>query len=52
MTDDLRDLVVGIYDTIADASRWPKVLDRISKGLDARGCIIFEMNGSKSTKSP
>ena len=45
MTDDLRDLVVGIYDTIADASRWPKVLDRISKGLDARGCIIFEMNG-------
>ena len=45
MTDDLRDLVVDIYDTIADPARWAGVLDRVSEGLGARGCIIFEMNG-------
>ena len=45
MADDLRDLVVDIYDTIADPARWSGVLDQVSKGLGARGCIIFEMNG-------
>ena len=45
MADDLRDLVVDIYDTIADPARWSGVLDRVSDGLGARGCIIFEMQG-------
>ncbi len=43
MDDDIRQTVLGIYDTVADQSIWPSVLDRVAERLDARGCLIFEL---------
>lgn len=43
MTDQVRDLVLDIYDTVADTSLWPGVLDKFSESVDARGCIVFEL---------
>ena len=43
MDHDIRQAVLGIYDTVADQSIWPSVLDRLADQLNARGCLIFEM---------
>lgn len=43
MTEPLRDLVLDIYDTIADPSGWSKVLDRLADKVSARGIILFEL---------
>ena len=37
------ELVTGIYDTIADVSLWPDVLDRIANRAGARGAMLFEI---------
>lgn len=42
MTDDVRDFVLKIYDTVADQTLWPSVLDEFAKSIDAYGCIVFE----------
>lgn len=46
MTDQHRGLILSIYDTVADYSRWPQVLDRVAEAVGARGCIVFEMEGT------
>ncbi len=46
MGEDVRDFVFEIYDTVADASRWPTVLDKFADLAGARGCIVFEWEGS------
>ena len=43
MTEPLRDLVLDIYDTIANPAGWPKVLDRLAEKVNARGIILFEL---------
>lgn len=45
MNGDAKDLVLDIYDTVVDQSRWPGVLDRIADTINARGCIVFELRG-------
>ena len=40
--NEARDFVLEIYDTVADQSRWPGVLEKFSDKVGARGCIIFE----------
>lgn len=42
MSDLIRKLVLEVYDTVADASRWAPTLDRIADMINARGCIVFE----------
>lgn len=39
---DFSSVVLDIYETVSEPSTWPKVLDRISERLNARGCIVFE----------
>ncbi len=45
MSDQIRDLVLEIYDTVADPALWPGALDKFSEMIGARGCIVFEMRG-------
>ncbi|MCG6904778.1 MAG: helix-turn-helix transcriptional regulator [Rhodobacter sp.] len=45
MNNDIRDTVLGIYDTVADPSLWTGVLDRFAAQLNAKGCIVFEWQG-------
>ena len=40
-----RDFVLDIYDTVADSSLWPDVLDRFADMVGAKGCIVFEWQG-------
>lgn len=42
MSDQIREIVLNIYDTVADQSLWPSVLDRVAEQINAEGCIIFE----------
>ena len=37
-----RELILGVYDTVADPSLWPDVLSRFAENLNAAGCIVFE----------
>ncbi len=41
-SDEFRDLVLDIYQTVADPGDWQKVFDQIAQRVDARGCILFE----------
>lgn len=34
-----------IYGTVADPQLWPSVLDKFADMVDARGCIVFELEG-------
>ncbi len=56
MSENDQALVLDIYDTIIDPGRWPAVLDKVAKALDARGCIMFEMetlaDGSRRLSCP
>ena len=45
MSDDMRDLILDVYDTVADPSRWQGVLDKFAASLDAKGFVIFELHG-------
>ncbi len=45
MQQRVQETVSQIYDTIADVSLWPAVLDRIADETGARGCIVFEWQG-------
>ncbi|MEM9059574.1 MAG: helix-turn-helix transcriptional regulator [Pseudomonadota bacterium] len=45
MSDEMRDLVLDVYDTVADPSLWQGVLDRFAAVLDAKGFVIFELHG-------
>lgn len=42
MTNQLQELVLRIYDTVADEKVWPIVLDQLVHRLGAQGCILFE----------
>ncbi len=42
MDDGHRELVLEIYDTVADQTLWPGVLSKLAEKIDARGCIVFE----------
>ncbi|MEM6938773.1 MAG: LuxR C-terminal-related transcriptional regulator [Pseudomonadota bacterium] len=46
MSDAVQDMILRIYDTIADQSLWPDVLSDISRDIDAFGCIVFEWTGT------
>ena len=43
MNEPIRDLVLEIYDTVTDPTRWGAVLDRVSAKVGARGVIIFDL---------
>ena len=43
MNEPIRDLVLEIYDTVTDPSRWGAVLDRVADKVDARGVILFDL---------
>ena len=41
----MRDLILDVYDTVADPSLWQGVLDKFADALDAKGFVIFELHG-------
>ena len=43
MFPDPHETILRIYDTTADHSVWGEVLDRIADQMNARGCLIFEI---------
>ncbi|MEM6310929.1 MAG: helix-turn-helix transcriptional regulator [Pseudomonadota bacterium] len=43
MPDASIETVLRIYDTVADPSLWPEVLDRLADTVDAKGCLVFEV---------
>ncbi|MEM7210630.1 MAG: hypothetical protein AAF479_01875, partial [Pseudomonadota bacterium] len=45
MSEDMRALILDVYDTVADPSRWQEVLDKFAAALDARGFVVFELQG-------
>ncbi len=50
MTDQLQDLVLKIYDTVADDKLWPGVLDQLVHRVGAQGCILFEWKNDEGRK--
>jgi DNA-binding CsgD family transcriptional regulator len=40
------DIILDIYDTAIDITRWPAVLDRVAHFVGARGAFIFELQGA------
>lgn len=44
-------LLVDIYDVVVDPEKWPAILDRVARAVDARGCILFgiETDGDAGT---
>lgn len=45
MSNDDLQAILKIYDTVADQTIWPEVLDYISDTCGARGSLIFELEG-------
>lgn len=48
-------LILKIYDTVADQSSWPAVLDELARMVSARGCMMFDWEYSelgRELKSP
>ena len=45
MRDEVRDTVTDVYDTIADQTLWPEILQRLAEQINAVGCIVFEWGG-------
>lgn len=45
MSQDMRDLILDVYDTVADPSLWQSVLDKFAAALDAKGFVVFELHG-------
>lgn len=43
---ELNSIILAIYDATLEPDRWPTVLDRIAKAVDARGAFIFEIDGA------
>ncbi|MGH1575807.1 helix-turn-helix transcriptional regulator [Planktotalea sp.] len=41
-TNEFQDVVLDIYKTIHEPENWQRVLDRLTKSVDARGSILFE----------
>ncbi len=50
MAEEIDETILKIYDTVANQSLWPEVLDRITDSINAAGCIIFEWQGSHSQR--
>jgi DNA-binding CsgD family transcriptional regulator len=50
MNDSIHDTVLRIYDTVADATLWPEVLQRFAEQINAVGCIVFEWDGSSQDR--
>ncbi len=46
-----QDLILRIYDTVADPANWPNVLDDIAHYINAQGAFIFEMEGVGDERS-
>ena len=44
-------LVRDVYDTVLDQGRWPDILDRIARAVDARGIILLEVENTRSARS-
>ncbi len=38
-------LLLEIYDTVVEPSRWPIVLDKLTDAMGANGCISFRDGG-------
>lgn len=45
MSGEMRDLILDVYDTVADPSLWQGVLDKFAAALDAKGFVVFELQG-------
>lgn len=50
MSDGIKETVLSVYDTVADPSLWPDLLQRIADEIDAVGCIIFEWTDTQSDR--
>lgn len=50
MPPQARDLILEIYDTVADERLWPGVLQKFAEQLNAAGCIIFEWQGAPAER--
>lgn len=48
--DGIHEMTLRIYDTVADASIWPEVLDRFVSTVGAQGSIIFEWEGGEADR--
>ena len=51
MSDDHKNFVLEIYDTVADQSLWPGVLDKIADKINALGCMVFEWESLDNRRS-
>lgn len=49
-TPNVGDLILDIYDTTIDISRWPAVLDKVAHFVGARGAFIFELQGTSPSR--
>ena len=50
VADQIQDLVLRIYDTVADDNAWPNVLDQLVHRLGAQGCILLEWKNDGAEK--
>ena len=48
--DEVQEMTLRIYDTVADGSIWPEVLDRFVQTVGAQGSIIFEWEGGEADR--
>ncbi len=53
MTDkNTREIIESIHNTVADQSLWGAVLDRIAESVNARGCLVFELDRDGDLMTP
>lgn len=45
MTDIVRKLILDIYDAMFDPLKWTSVLDSIVHAVNAKGCVVFALEG-------
>jgi len=49
-SDNFRNLVMDIYQTVAEPGDWQKVFDQLAEQVKARGCILFEWRGNDNER--
>ena len=50
MSEEIRGLVLDIYDCVADPGRWPKVLDKVGQRAGALGMILYELQQQRTAR--
>jgi DNA-binding CsgD family transcriptional regulator len=51
MPENQQQIILDIYDTVADDSLWPGVLDRLADEFGVLGCIIFDVHGEGANRT-